>query len=489
MENAGRGVADLIIKDLSGRLSKGALILCGPGNNGGDGFVVARHLFQKGIKMEVIVLSKKEAYRGDAETNYRIAEKIGLDIKVCVEDESIPDLMETFDSTGVIVDAIFGTGISKDIRGRFLKVIEFSNNSPAPVVSVDIPSGLSADTGKIFGACIHAETTVTMAFPKMGMFTPKAKDYVVKLHVVDIGIPSKLTEEKDFKCVLLEEDTAKSLFRQRPLWAHKGTFGHLLVVAGSRGKTGAGALGATGALRSGAGLVTVASPRSIQPVYSQKLTEAMTEGLSETEEGSIAKAAVSELRTMIEKKKAVVVGPGAGLCRETREALLVLIKNIPLPMVIDADALTAIGDRFDLLKDCSHPRILTPHLGEMARLTGAVIPEIEEDRFNMVRDYASASGAYVVLKGYRSLVASPDGRLAVNTSGNQGMASGGMGDVLSGIIGGLLAQGYSPWKAACLGVYAHGLSGDILSRERGPYGYLAGEVADNLPGVWSILSP
>ena len=485
MENAGRGIFELICRHFAARLHQGVTILVGPGNNGGDGFVIARHLNQEGVKVKLLILEPGEKFRGDALVNYIIVKKLGLPITECLDSDSLSTMSETIEKSGLIVDAIFGTGLVRKVTGRFARCIEMANASPAPIVSVDIPSGLSTDTGLPLGTAIRADLTGTMALAKRGLVLHPETEYVGELHIVEIGIPDTAVTEADIKTELFDEKSFRAILRPRPSIGHKGTFGHLLVLAGSRGKTGAAALVAHGALRAGAGLVTVGCPTDVQPVLAQKLTEAMTEDLPGTKSGTISNRAIPIIEALLERKKALAIGPGLGLNEETQDVVRHLLETVPIPMIADADALTALGTDHSPVTRAKQPRILTPHPGEMAHLLGCTIAEVQHDRIAAALSLARSSKAVVVLKGAGTVIAAPDGRVALNSSGNSGMGSGGMGDVLTGIIGGFLAQGYDAWDAARLSVFVHGHASDQLAKVKGNWGYLASEVADCMPHLWT----
>ncbi len=488
MENAGRGVAEAILQHYPTEARAGISILIGPGNNGGDGFVVARHLFQQGFWVELMLLTSGEKFKGDALVNYRISRALKLPLTEILDEDQVHMAEPLLRQCGLIVDALFGTGLKREVTGRFARVIQMANDSGRPIVAVDIPSGLCADTGRPLGACIRADLTVTMALAKTGHVTMPGADYTGRLEVVDIGIPDFLVQEADILAEFMDLPALKTILGPRPQNGHKGTFGHLLVLSGSRGKTGACALVALGAIRAGSGLVTVGCPRGSQGILACKLTEAMTQPLPETGEGTLSMDALAGIERLLEKKRAVALGPGVGLEAETQELMRHLIRTLPLPMVVDADGLTAIGTDHQLIGSSGYPRILTPHPGEMARLTGKSTREIQTDRVGTARELARSTGAIVVLKGARTVTAIPDGRVSVNSTGNPGMGAGGMGDVLTGIMGGLLALGLDPWDAARAAVYAHGMAADQLARVKGPWGYTAQEVADWLPRVWALCT-
>ncbi len=488
MENAGTGVFEAIQRHYPSELKKGTLIVAGPGNNGGDGFVVARKLHQKGYPLEVWILSSREKFKGDALVNLKIIEKLDLTIRYIL-DEDVPSANKELNGFGLIIDAIFGTGLKRPVEGRFKAIIDAINEAQIATASVDIPSGLSADTGLPLGTAVKADLTITMALPKIGHILSPGAFYTGELEIVDIGIPVKAIKDADIKGELLDKDTIKELIKERPPWGHKGTFGHAVIVAGSRGKTGAAALAAHGALRAGSGLVTVASPKCAQDTISKIIPpEIMTLWLSDAAQtGEVSEKARDELMEFLEKKKSLVLGPGIGLSLASKELQKWLITECRLPMVIDADALTTLSEDLSILKEKKAPRVLTPHPGEMARLMGCSTSEVQENRLHMACSLSKDTDSIVVLKGARTIIAEPSGRFSVNPTGNSGMGQGGMGDTLSGIIGGLLAQGYAPYDAARIGVYVHGLCADILKKVKGPYGFTATEMCEILPTVWKQL--
>ncbi len=489
MENAGRGVVEILEKRLAEALPRGVYILCGPGNNGGDGLVVARHLHQRGIPVKAVLLAPEEKYKGEAGVNLRIARYAGVPLEVILDEEGVSRLAPELSAAGLVVDALFGTGLSRELSGRFAQLVEIVNGLPCPVVAVDMPSGLSADTGRPLGVAVRAHLTATMALPKVGQVIYPGRLYTGELHIVDIGMPRRVVEEKTPPREYLDLDWAVSVFRRREPDTHKGTYGHLMLLAGSRGKTGAALLAALGGLRGGAGLVTLVSARSLQELYAGYLPEILTQGLApETPEAELTPETGERIMELATTMKAAVLGPGFGLSEKAQTLSRRLALELPIPVVLDADALTALAGRLKDLQQAKAPRILTPHPGEMSRLLGKAKEEIQKDRLAAAREAARLSGAVVVLKGAATVIASPDGREAINSTGNPGMAQGGMGDVLAGLIGALLAQGYESFTAAALGVFLHGAAGDELSRLRGPFGYTASEVAETLPKVWRRLS-
>ena len=484
MENAGRGTAELIISRFAPEAQRGVLVVCGPGNNGGDGFVIARHLFQRGFPVKVLSLSPQEKFRGDAAVNFQIAAEMGLIAGFILEEKDLTLLEEALKECALVVDAIFGTGLTRQVEGRFAGAIERINQAGRPVVAVDIPSGLSADTGRPLGQAVKATLTATMALPKVGQVVYPGRELVGELEIIDISMPAKVIAQLAPPRFWLQQDWATGALKPRKPDTHKGTYGHLVVLAGSRGKTGAAILTCQGALRGGAGLVTLVCPQSLNPVFETTLTEAMTYPLpQETAHASLAQEAYQDIVLFCEGKKAVALGPGFGLHPDTLALSQKLVATLDLPMVIDADGISALAGEPFHLKRAPAPRVLTPHPGELARFLAINKEEIQKDRLAAARYTAQETGAVVVLKGAATVIAAPDGREAVNSSGNPGLASGGSGDVLTGLIGALLAQGYEAFVAACLGVFLHGLAADILAQRKGPYGYLAKEVAENIPAA------
>ncbi len=484
MENAGKTTVDIMARRFGSLAGRQIAILVGPGNNGGDGLVMARHIHQRGGLPKVFLLVKPETIKGDAATNLAIVQKLPVAITLVLDEETLSRAEAEISEAFVLVDAIFGTGLKREVRGLFGSVVKMVNRLPQPVVAVDIPSGLDADSGIFLGECIRADLTVTYGLAKPGQVIHPGIEAVGDLEVVDIGIPPETHAIIGLHLSRLEKDNVVSLLPSRPVAGHKGTFGHLLVLAGSVGKTGAALLTAEGALRSGVGLVTLGVPKNLNPIFETSLLEAMSVPLEDSGNGCLSIADLGIIQAQLEGKKAVALGPGIGTEPETAELVAVLYKEIKLPMVVDADGLNILADQAVLLQQAGGPRVLTPHPGEMARLLGISVKEVQARRIPVAQDFARIIGAVVVLKGAATIVADPDGRVAVNSTGNGGMAVGGMGDVLTGIIGGFIAQGLGVFEAACLGVWAHGKAGDRLQEIDGiECGFLASELAGEIPAV------
>jgi ADP-dependent NAD(P)H-hydrate dehydratase / NAD(P)H-hydrate epimerase len=463
-------------------LSRGrALVLCGRGNNGGDGFVVARHLLGRGIRVETFLLARREDVKGDARVNLEILEKLGASPREIGAATELGAIQERIVSADVVVDALLGTGARGPVDGLFAQAIEIVNRAGRPVVAVDVPSGLIADSPETAGPAIRATLTVTFALPKACLLLYPAAAYAGSVRVADIGIPQALSRDPKLAVGLLEAADVATAFPLRDPAAHKGTFGHVLVIAGSVGKTGAAALCALAAQRVGAGLVTLAVPESLNDILEVKLTEVMTAPLPETHARTISGDALKPLRALAEGKSAVAIGPGLTTHPSTRQLVCDLLTTLGLPMVVDADGINALEGRSDLLARAAGPVILTPHPGELSRLLGAERDELLPRRIAMARRVATDHHVTLVLKMARSLIADPAGEVAIVPTGNPGMATGGTGDVLTGLIAGLLARGIAPGPAARAGAYVHGLAGDIAAARMGQEAMLAGDLLDCLP--------
>jgi hydroxyethylthiazole kinase-like uncharacterized protein yjeF len=486
MEHAGQACADEIMAHFGQTGEKRALVMAGKGNNGGDGYVIARLLDQKGWQVRVCVLAERGQITGDAAHN--LARLPAGMVRFCVQSERLLTVLaeETLQA-GVIVDALLGTGLNSDVSGLYRETIDLINASGRPVVSVDIPSGIHGTTGQIQGVAVTASVTVTFAFAKLGHILYPGAELTGRLVVADIGIPAPVMESAsgyDF----LNCAGIRPLLHRRDRCAHKGHFGHCLIVAGSTGKTGAAALSANSAVRAGSGLVTLAIPESLNPILEVKTTEAMTVPIPDSGCGFLGADAVQAIESLLIGKDALAIGPGLGREPETVALVQALVEAVPIPMVIDADGLNALADDITVLKRKQTANIvLTPHPGEMARLLGASIPDVEAVRISVAQEFACNHGVYLILKGARTIIASPTGAAAINGSGNPGMATGGMGDVLTGIIVSLLGQGYTCWDACCLGVFIHGHSGDLVAADKGEIGMNAGDVREMLPYAYKHL--
>ncbi|CAK8715177.1 Bifunctional NAD(P)H-hydrate repair enzyme [Candidatus Electrothrix laxa] len=500
MENAGKGTVDAMEQEYGTVLGKTVCIFIGPGNNGGDGLVIARHIAQRGGHPFLVYLITPERLSGDAETNAKICSRLGfIHYIVHHEDEvrQLKDLIRQLQFSHPVhslVDALFGTGLSRNITGYFVDVIEFVNtladDRQWPVVAVDIPSGLCANTGTPLGCAVQADLTVTYGLAKPGHFLHGGA-MVGKLTVLDISIPNRVIKQAGLRGHVLDRCETAHRVQERRTATHKGTYGHLLILAGSEGKTGAAVLAGKGALHSGCGLVTLAVPAELNPIFETSLPEAMTVPLPRSNKFSCA-ADYDLICELLVGRDALVIGPGMGTAPETGVLVRRLYRELKLPMIIDADALNLLAADPTIFKKSGGVRILTPHPGEMSRLTGKTVADIQGDRLTAAGRLAKdlmhdEHEIVVVLKGAGTVLSSGKGDWAVNSSGNHGMATGGMGDVLSGLIGGLLIQDYTPWDAAAIGVYQHGLAADILAKDRS-HGFTASEVAAALPHAFMRIT-
>lgn len=484
MENAGREATEAILASFPDLDKKRVAIIAGKGNNGGDGFVIARHLMNRRIPVKVILLTDPKSLRGDAETNHYIFHRMRGEIIPAPSAKDYQKIKRDVEKADLLVDAIFGTGLDAEVRGYYREVIDHLNSLNKPLVAVDIPSGLNANTGKPLGTAIRASLTVTFGLPKLGLLLSPGTDYVGTLKIVDIGIPKNLVEEEKIQTHLLEgEEIRQFLSTPRRPDTHKGDYGHLLVIAGSVGKTGAAAMVCEAALRMGAGLVTLAIPRSLNPIMEMKLTEVMTEPLPETPKQTLSLRAFNTILRLCENKKAVVIGPGLGTFKETQSLILKLIRSIDLPIILDADGLNALATQPKLLPTSNRSLVLTPHPGEMARLIHSTVKEVQENRIGICKNFSQSTHAYLILKGYRTLIVTPKGEVYINPTGNSGMATGGTGDVLSGMIGGLICQGFDLLSCLKASVYLHGLAGDRVAQELGEKSLVATDLIRKIPDL------
>lgn len=499
MENAGLGTVRMIEQELGPCKNTFALIFVGPGNNGGDGLVIGRHLYQRGCQPVFFFLVNPDSLKGDSAVNLKIIKNLRLPFHLVdntARVETIPVLCKHFESRGLpcyaIIDAIFGIGLSRNVTDHFADTINMINSSgfghKSPIVSVDTPSGMDSDTGKILGTCVRADYTATYCCAKPGHFIHGSSSWTGKLEIIDIGIPPEAIHRAGITTELATAETfgmlARSLVRKQA--SHKGNHGHLLILAGSKGKTGAAILTAQGALRSGAGLVSLCVPKDLNNIFESKLIEAMTIPLPVSKD-TLSIGDWDFISDNALSKQAVVLGPGMGCAPDTAELVLQAYLNLSCPLILDADALNILAEYRDRLHEPGGPRIFTPHPGELARLLDKSTSSIQDNRLD-----AAILGCdlfknethdiVLVLKGAGTIIAEGNGSTIINTTGNPGMATGGMGDVLSGVIGALICQGLSPLDAAVAGAYVHGAAADLLFSETGT-GFLASEVADKIPAV------
>jgi NAD(P)H-hydrate epimerase len=477
MENAGAGAAALVARRFAPIRGRRVVVVCGKGNNGGDGFVVARHLRSRGASVRVFLVGRREEVQGDAARALRRWRGGLAEVTTAA---GIDALQAALAGAALAVDALLGTGLTGPARGQVARAIEALNAAGAPVLALDLPSGLDSDRGSPIGPAVRAVATATFAGHKRALVQEPAAALAGDVTVVPIGIPD-LEVRRGIQTFLLEASDIRAHFPPRAADSHKGSFGHLLIVAGSLGKTGAAALAARGALRGGAGLVTVATAASQQPIVAALGMEHMTEPLAETAAQSISAKARERILELAAGRDAVALGPGLSQDPETQELVRRLVVEVTRPMVIDADALSALAGHLELLRRAPAPRLLTPHPGEMARMLGIPVAAIQDDRVETVRRLCRERAVWCVLKGARSVIGEPGGRVSVNPTGNPGMASGGTGDVLTGLAGACLARGLAPAAALESAVFLHGLAGDLAAGDRGQDGLIAGDLVEALP--------
>jgi len=483
MENAGMRVVEALEKRFENLEELTIGILCGKGNNGGDGFVVARQLIQKGTYPFVFLLGREEDVAGDAKTNLDILKSIGYPPTVIGDaEEWHEEKVELFDAD-IIVDALLGTGLTKPVSGLFGEVINsLREDFPrAEIISIDLPSGLPADSAHPIGPAVEAHATVTFTAVKPCLVLSPNQEYAGDVILADIGNPAELLESPDLQMHLIVPEEFVASIRVRSAETNKGDYGKVLVIGGSVGKSGAAAMAGQSALRSGAGLVTVATPASVLPIVAASMPELMTEGLPDTTEA---------IASLLVGKTVLAIGPGLGSEPSIQRMIRSVVKEAQIPTVVDADGLNAYADYRDELRgDDERPVVVTPHPGEMARLTGKDIASVVLHRVDVARDFASTNNVYVVLKGFRTVVAAPDGSVYINITGNPGMATGGTGDILTGMIAGIIAQDHfgALIERICLAVYLHGLAGDLAADELGEETMVATDILRYLHSAWEKL--
>jgi len=488
MENAALKTVDIIrekyIKDFcSGKV----VVLVGGGNNGGDGMAIARHLMLIGIDVGIFIFSPEDKITGDAKINLDILKKLQAPIKWVEDTNDLNMLDKELKEAFLVIDSLFGTGLYRKIEGILYEAIRKVNDHNVPVVAIDIPSGIHGENGHVMGIAIKADDTVTFGYPKRGHILFPGREYTGNLHVVPISLPSNSAEIGGVSGFTLGDIEVAMALKERPADGHKGTFGHVAVIAGSTGMTGAACLTSMAALRAGAGLVTLGVPASLNPIFENKLTEVMTLPLEDESTGHFISRSIDEIKKLITGKDVLAIGPGWGKNCDGLEVLRNILAEFSISIVIDADALNHISQDVELLSKHKGPVIITPHPGEMARLTKKSVKEVVEFPVDTAQKLARDYDIIVLLKGAASVVAHPDGRIYFNRSGNSGMGTGGSGDILTGIIASFIAQGYSPYDAAVYGCYVHGRAGDYAKDRLGETGMIAGDILDALPLVLKDL--
>ena len=475
MEAAGQGAAQVIEDLLGGFQNRHLVVLCGKGNNGGDGFVIARHAAQRGAIVQVFLATSASQIKGDAKINL---DRLPANIAQSVD--RIATVQTALARADVAVDALLGTGTHGAARGVYADLINALNRATCPIVAVDVPSGLNADTGQIDGPCAAATCTVTFAWPRIGHFFFPGRARCGQLHLLDIGIPASTIEHERVSTYLIDNRRCARLFPQRSADAHKGDCGRVYILAGSVGLTGAAALAACAALIGGAGTVTIGIPQSLNDILEIKVTEAMTHPLPEVKRARcLSLRARGEIQRQFRRANSAAIGPGLGTHRETVELIRRLVRDLVCPAVIDADAINALAGDLNAIRSCEMPLVLTPHWGEFARLTQWSIAEIRRNPIAIAAEFAARVRATIVLKGAPTIVATPRGETHINPTGNAGMATGGAGDVLTGLVAALIGQGLDVSTAACTAVYLHGLAGDIAAEKTGQMSLIASDIIDN----------
>jgi NAD(P)H-hydrate epimerase len=489
MENAGRGVVEVIKDQYPTLQSKKILVVCGKGNNGGDGFVIARLLSNSCAMINVLLMASSSELKGDAKKNFvilqKFAKKSSRQIKLYRYSKK---LLMSLSKPDIIVDAMFGTGFAGSVRKPFADVIDWMNNQGSQIVAVDIPSGVNGTTGVVENYGVRAKITETFGSIKSGLLCNQGRELVGSVYCIDIGIPYSITEDKRMRTFLVEQVDVRRIIPKRSMHAHKYSVGKVLVLAGSKGLTGAAALCSTSAMRAGAGAVVLGIPEPVYPILARKLTEVMTFPLPATGDGTLSLDALNGIRAKLSWADVLMLGPGLSQNLETQQLILKLLLEYRGKVLVDADGLNAIAAHgISKLRSTRAQFILTPHVGEFSRLTGLPSVEVEHHRIEAARVLAKQIGATVVLKGVPTVTASKEGNCYLNSTGNPGMATAGSGDVLSGIIAGLWAQGMSDVEAAYAGVYLHGLSGDLAAKKLGERGLLANDLIEYLPAAMQLI--
>lgn len=473
MENAGQAAYFVLLKQL-GIKDKVFVVVCGVGNNGGDGFVVARKIHSNGGTALVLILGDRSKFKGAAKMNLEIIERMPMEIESV---ESVGFLKMKMSHCDAVVDAIFGTGLDREVKGLYREVIRLINGSKKTVLSIDIPSGINGDTGKIMGVAVKADYTVTFGLPKIGNMLFPGYDQGGELYVTHISFPPSLHNKDALKIAI---NNPPGLPRRDPD-GHKGDFGQVLFIAGAAGYFGAPYFAALSFLKAGGGYSRLAAPQSITPFIANKGSEIVFLPQKETPSGSISLANKGSLLELSERMDMIVLGPGLSLEEETGRLVRELIREINKPIIVDGDGITALCEDLSIIRERTKETILTPHLGEMSRITGKSALEIDADKVDILQDTAKDLGAMIVLKGAHSLIGYPDETVFINLTGNSGMASAGSGDVLTGTIAAMFCQGLPLREAVKKGVFIHGFSGDLASEDKGEDGMTAQDILDNLP--------
>lgn len=486
MENASRGVFEVIASAVGDVRGKRALIVCGKGNNGGDGFAAARHLHNAGAAPTVALAAARKEIAGDAAVNLRVCEKLKIPITIIGAEAAAKKFAGMIRGADFVVDALLGTGVRGPVKPLFASIIGAVNEFGGEIFAVDVPSGLSVDDGKVHNICVRATRTVTFGMPKIGLYVYPGAEFAGKVYVVDIGIPVGVLSRVDSRVELTPRGLLKRAFAPPERGAHKGDCGKLLIVGGSRGMSGAAALAAAAALRTGAGLVYIAAPESLANIIDRKITEGVVLPMPESG-GALCETALPALVERAARVDAMVLGPGIGLTDGVRKIVAGLLRSVNAPLIIDADALNVVSAAPGILSKTRRPAIVTPHAGEMARLTSLSAADVQGARLETAVGFARQRKTITLLKGAYSIIASPRGEVRINPTGNPGMATAGSGDVLSGIIGALAARGVEPFDAAAAGAWLHGAAGDLAAATAGQRGMTASDIVRKIPAALMAL--
>lgn len=479
MENAAIACVKEIEKLYKDFMCPNVGIFCGRGNNGGDGFAIARHLYNKGYNVTVFLVAGDNIL-GDALINFEIINEMGIKV---INLQNAPQNLDEFD---LIIDAIFGTGFKGEVQGLCKDVINAVNNSSAYTIAVDVPSGINADTGEVTSVCVRADKTITFVSYKAGLLMYPGADYAGEIVVGDISVPKAVFDEIKSNIKVADKKFFRENMPKRQKNSHKGDYGKLLVIAGSRGMTGAAYLSSQSAMLSGSGLVTLATPDVVNDILEIKTTEVMTMPLNSCD-GHISSLAIEDIKDKLGKVDAVLIGPGLGVSDDVKEILKMLLKNSHIPLIIDADAINVLSDDVKALQNKNCEVILTPHDVEFLRISGLSKKEIESNRLAVCRDFAKKFDVTLILKGSHSIVTASGGMQYINMTGNPGLATGGSGDVLSGIVASFVSRGISPPKAAAMAVYLHGICGDIASSKYGEESVIASSIMDSIPKAYNQI--
>jgi len=485
MENAGKAVAEEVGQILNDIDQQHILLLIGPGNNGGDGLVAARHLHDWGAKVSVCLSNQRPAN----DPNLELVQEREITCIDATQEKNLDGLDELLESADAVIDALFGTGKNRPLGGIFPQVLNIVKEAKVKqpslcIISLDLPSGLNADTGAVDPACLYADNTITLGFPKPGLFNLPGAERMGELAIADIGIPDHLAEQ--ISTELISSDWARTVLPERPPQANKGSFGRVLVAAGSINYIGAAYLACTGAMRVGAGLVTLATALRLQPILATKLTEVTYLPLPESNLGIISPSAADLIHNELRTYNVLLIGCGLGQSESTiqfTESVLLRPKTALPSLVIDADALNILAKIPKWWQQLASDAILTPHPGEMARLAGISVDKVQSDRLSIAKRAALEWNKTIVLKGAYTIIAAPDGQSGISPIANPGLASAGTGDILAGAIAGLVAQGLSLFDAAALGVYLHGEAGELAKSNLGDTGMVATDLLPVLPLV------